>query len=269
MPVAVRTVAIVGGLAGGLLVTPVGLGRAQQIDDHGTFPNRQCELCHVSHAGGSGPYVLTGDTPGSPPRAWLPIQAPGAGTVSETCLRCHWDESHRRAQPDMSSPPLTWTGAYVGPDLSDDHFLGTLAQPETVRPYELWRTPGGGNQPFYQLEVVECTLCHAAHDATAQTPRPNEQYQFCGGCHADESARGYHQMIACAGCHKLHNSAVQSGLFYGLTIENTCTRCHGVSQQLLPDSLRYTTVSGGLPSVPAGHNFGTPCQNCHTLHAFN
>ena len=121
-------------------------------------------------------------------------------------------------------------------------------------------------QGLYDLDVVECSLCHATHDDTAPTPAGSEQYQFCGTCHADQSARiDDHNAITCIGCHKLHNS-IPAGLFYGLTIEGTCTRCHGISERPLPDSLSYATVGGGSVNVPEGHNFGSACQGCHEVH---
>jgi len=265
----VRPAARLAGLLAAAGVAAAGApAAAQQITSHGTFPGPPCEYCHRPHGAGPGPYGLRGDLPGSPPVQWLLTDAPGAGTSSATCLRCHWDDGHRRAQPDLASPALAWSGRYVGPQLTDDHFLGVLPAPATLRPYEYWRT-GGGASPFAELTVVECNLCHVAHDASGQTPLPTEQYRFCGTCHGQQSGRvNEHRQITCRGCHKLHNSA-PAGLFHGVSIEATCTRCHGPARRTLPDSLRYATVSGALLSVPEGHNFGSPCEGCHRVHGSN
>jgi hypothetical protein len=253
-----------------VLAVLVGLPRAapaQTVTSHGTLPGAPCEYCHRPHSAADGPYTLLGDAPGSPPLAWLQTQAPGAGSPSATCLRCHWGEAHRRLQPDLPSPPLVWLGRYVGPDLGDDHFLGSLVTPAPVQRYEEWRVTGGAGSGRSELSVVECTLCHAVHDPGPGMPQPGEQYRFCGACHGSEASRsGGHAQITCRGCHRLHNSLVGGGLFHGATIEDTCTRCHASTDRILPDSLDYAVVGGGRPRVPAAHNLGSPCETCHTLH---
>ncbi|HWP39005.1 MAG TPA: hypothetical protein VNL18_15770 [Gemmatimonadales bacterium] len=227
-------------------------------------PEFVCGGCHASHAADAG-YVLLADRTGTEIHTWLNAQAPGART-SAACLRCHWTEEVRLRQPDLQA--VQWDpGRYVGPDLSDDHPLGSLATlaSRSVGRAGFWvplqlgpaAEPGSG--------TIECARCHLPHEPSRLQPPPAQHAALCGTCHAAESASlGDHNRVACAGCHALHNRVLDP-LLRGVTLEGLCRSCH-TSTGIVPDSMRVYLLGDEPGGLSPWHNPGSTCTRCHAIH---
>lgn len=224
-----------------------------------------CDACHTPHVRSSGGRTLKADPGGGRVQAWLQMQAPGAGDPSTACLRCHWTGQGRRQAPEFALAPLSG-GRFVGPDLADDHPLGST-DPTTLRLLD-GRTPWlSPSRAVSDREVIECTTCHDAHTPGAALPRGAELRRLCGGCHPAEAAPfDRHSELPCTGCHELHD-ARQPAFLRETTIEFMCTRCHAGPGAPQAGRLGNQSPGDEIPlTLTPSHNPGSNCRECHTLH---
>lgn len=225
----------------------------------------QCDNCHTPHVRSNGGRMLKGEPGGGRVRAWLQAQAPGAGDPSLACLRCHWTGQGRVQSPEFAAAPPD-SGRFVGPDLADDHLLGST-DPTTPRLHAggtPWLSP---SRAMSDRDVIECTTCHDPHTAGAAVPQGAKLQRLCGNCHPMEAASlDRHVAVSCGGCHQLHN-ARQAPLLRETTVELMCTRCHvasGASQAGRMENQR--AAEGTVMTLTPSHNPGSNCLQCHTLH---
>lgn len=232
-----------------------------------------CDLCHRSHqraAGRSGSYTLKTDEQGALPAGWLAADAPGAGAITASCLRCHWTESVRRRQPEGNWLPAG-PGRYLGPELSDDHPLGDVWE---RGPRALPAAPPGSPPPAPPAAAVagpgrpiECTTCHDPHDAAMGRPDRARQLQQCGTCHGPQlGTLGAHGGLACTDCHLVHG-APQPDLLGEPTRALLCTRCHAADAGLAGRApwSNPLAIARAVPSGPP-HQPGSACDGCHLIH---
>ncbi len=228
-------------------------------------PGGFCDACHRSHPGRPGQYSLRTDERERQPPAWLSVDAPGAGAVTESCLRCHFDEATRRHQLDAERLPQG-SGRYLGPDLSDDHPLGAADAGRRLAPaVRPWQAPGAG--AWARAGTIECTTCHDAHDPTMQVLSAAGQLDRCGSCHAPELAGlKAHSAVSCSDCHALHG-ARQAFLLRDAATEFLCARCHSAATAAEPGAWARASSARPLPrTLSPSHYPGAACENCHVIH---
>ena len=230
-----------------------------------------CTLCHGSHPIQSDGYALrSGDLGGI-------ATAPGLGTASRSCLRCHSTASERVRQPEFSSAPVASVGGkFLQFDLSNDHPLGRVGSASILDEGSGLEDPvrglGGSvvlSGGFYDFAQIECTLCHDPHEEYSIIPGPEEQKVLCGSCH-DPATYAFesHTSLACGNCHSLHGGYT-GDLLAEPTSTVLCQSCHetgGVSSFF---SVRSgTSAAVALPPAPRGHARPPDgeCTSCHRLH---
>lgn len=223
-----------------------------------------CDACHTPHALSDGSRTLKGDAGGGRVQAWLEVQAPGAGSSSIVCLRCHWTSQGRSLLPELALQPASG-GHFVGPDLADDHPLGST-DPTTPRLRDGRASSLQRSLVIRDRDAVECTTCHDPHTPGAAVPSGAELRRLCGSCHVTEAAAlDRHRAVSCTGCHELHDSR-QAPLLRETTVEFTCNRCHaGAGTPLAKQPEQRPGDEIPLTFTPA-HYPGSNCRQCHTIH---
>lgn len=221
-----------------------------------------CEDCHTSHGGAK---ILKGEPPGGGIQAWLQSQAPGAGSPTVACLRCHWTAQERDQANAVAAEPLG-SGRFLGPDLADDHLLGAT-NPRTPRLLVDQTPRTTTSRAISDRDVIECTTCHSPHTEGAAVVRGAARQQLCGGCHPMESQPvDRHRTVPCTGCHQLHG-ARQPRFLRETTVEQMCDRCH--LQEGVPQPSRAFSADSSEDSpltLTPTHNPGSNCLECHTVH---
>ena len=230
-----------------------------------------CRLCHSTHEGApASAGLVTGEDRGQ--QRWLQMHAPGAGSVSLSCLRCHLTEGERLRQPEFAySAPVATSRSFVGADLGNDHPMGDLdrlsinarvdlSDPRQMRPRDL--TLAG------HRAVIECTTCHDPHDRTSTAPDAIKQREICGACH-DPATYQYqgHREQACSDCHSMHGG-VRLTLLADQDPSRLCGKCHLPGSSAGPPE-GAAGGSASLPPVPSageGHEPGGDCLSCHGTH---
>jgi len=252
------------------LAASVGLATAQDLPSSGGHVALRspaggfCDACHRSHPDRPGQYLLRTDEENRQAVTWLSVDAPGAGAVTASCLRCHFDENLRRQQPDAARL-ATAPGRYLGPDLADDHPLGS-ARPDRRQPLIQRPPPPGAGAAWVRAGTVECTACHDPHDPTMQPLPAAQQLERCGSCHAPEVAglKG-HAAVGCTACHAPHG-ARQAFLLRDATTEFLCNRCHGAAAAGAADWSRASSVRPLARAPEPSHGPGGSCESCHVIH---
>ncbi len=105
---------------------------------------------------------------------------------------------------------------------------------------------------------VSCFDCHRLHLGPQQKVSRQEMDELCYSCHQDVRISfqqfSHHPVpegkMACVDCHNPHGTAQDHGLL-GLTVKETCTRCH-------------MDVQG--PFVYEHADLTEDCSNCHAPH---
>lgn len=234
---------------------------------------RGCALCHGSHPGPGGSYMLTtGDLR-------LPLTI-GVGAVSQSCLRCHLTPSTRAQQSafEGQSPLSLGLGRYLGLDLINGHPLGRADAPGGLiarDPRRASRTLDmAGALVSGERAPLECTTCHDPHRRTSSIPTPSEERALCARCHNPASySRAGHSTLACSNCHALHKGAGPAvSLLRDRDSRILCGSCHDPARALLNATANANAGVGMAPPAPPGHDRtannpgGADCTSCHRPH---
>lgn len=230
----------------------------------------RCGVCHLPHGGAPGPYALKVD-PAVP--AWDQLGAPGLGTVSQSCLRCHVTDAVRTRQPEFAGRAVisAGSGTYLGPDPTNGHPLGQLSERVRREREWAWPDPRRSRLPPTRLNrtspaqenFLECTSCHDPHRRDTALPRPEEQSLICGRCHElSRYSVERHASLACGDCHALHGGTGMA-LIAERTTEELCRSCHDPGAAVL-----RRQVVQPAPIVRPGHlrSPGGSCEDCHGTH---
>lgn len=128
---------------------------------------------------------------------------------------------------------------------------------------------------------VSCSDCHRLHEGPQQKVSREETAELCFECHQNtrmEFAQFSHHPvpegdIACTDCHNPHGTA-QDYLLKGMSVKDTCTRCHMEMQG--PFVFEHADVTEDCTNCHRPH--GSPnnpllsasqpslCMQCHTGH---
>lgn len=114
------------------------------------------------------------------------------------------------------------------------------------------------NTSIHALNDVSCISCHKLHNDSRQKVSHETMAELCYGCHPDVKAQfalfAHHPVrerkMHCFDCHDPHGSA-QPKMLKGVTIKDTCGRCHG-------------DKTG--PFVYEHGDVTETCTNCHFPH---
>lgn len=235
-----------------------------------------CALCHGGHPGGHGYGLRVDDVPGAE------TQAPGLGSVSRSCLRCHSTASQRERQPEFRGRfSNRGTERFLGMDLGNDHPLGRMQEGGATASLNAWSANGQTysfqvTAPGYAggPDAVECTLCHDPHDRAGSLPDPLEQREICSSCHdATLFLDLAHPDLACTDCHRLHGGRPGDLLATTPDSRRTCLVCHDPSGDGAwawslderPAELDPSIRGVGAPHAHVPARDGD-CVDCHTQH---
>jgi len=128
---------------------------------------------------------------------------------------------------------------------------------------------------------VSCFDCHKLHQGPSQKVPREEMAELCFGCHQEiraEYAQFSHHPVpenkmVCTDCHNPHGTTTDFDLI-GLTVKETCTRCHMEKQG--PFVFEHADVTEDCTNCHRPH--GSPnnpllavsqpflCMQCHTGH---
>jgi len=114
------------------------------------------------------------------------------------------------------------------------------------------------NSSVHALNDVSCISCHNLHKDSRQKVSHETMAELCYGCHPDVKAQfslfSHHPVrerkMNCFDCHDPHGSP-QHRMLKGVTIKDTCGRCH---------------ADKNGPFVYEHGDVTESCTNCHTPH---
>lgn len=239
-----------------------------------------CALCHATHRGGGEQGLKLGADPsGSISGQVLSLGLTRQlADASLACLRCHGTPEDRARQREFGGrqPSGLSNRGYLGPDLTDDHPIGSMdrdpamlpsiSQPGALRPEEdlLRARLAIVGQPG-DLRV-ECTTCHDPHDRDGMRLNVEEEQLLCTSCHDPGIYISLiHGTVGCSACHSVHGSGVNPRLLKAPDADLLCSSCHVAG--VFPQSRAAPGVQ--FDTGPIAH-LSDPkdgeCATCHETH---